>query len=135
MAWIVSFHLDVDPQLPEKMGSTMALERGSRVESFDASGPRGMSTRQVVLCEESLTMYETQGHTSEFSRKRIEAFAGYHGWFGRTGYAEAFIRERAQTSDYLTVTPNDLSSATQTGRETLDRIGQFESGRADGDAR
>ena len=90
---------------------------------------------QVARRIEAEALYETQGHTSEFSRKRIEAFAGYHGWFGRTGYAEAFIRERAQTSDYLTVTPNDLSSATQTGRETLDRIGQFESGRADGDAR
>ena len=50
------------------------------------------------------------------------------GWFGRTGYAEPFIRERSQTSDYLTVTPNDLRRAAQSGREHLDQIGQFASG-------
>ncbi len=77
---------------------------------------------------EAEVLYETQGHSSEFSRKRIEAFAGYHGWFGRTGYAEPFIRERSQTSDYLTVTPNDLRRAAQSGREHLDQIGQFASG-------
>ena len=66
-------------------------------------------------------------------RRLIEAFAGYHGWFGRTGYAEPFIRERAQTSDYLTVTANDLRTATQTGRENLDQIGQFASERDAGD--
>ncbi len=59
--------------------------------------------------------------------RRIEAFAGYHGWFGHAGYAEPFIRDRGQTSDYLTVTPNDLRRAAQTGRENLDQIGQFAS--------
>ncbi len=78
---------------------------------------------------EAETLYESQGHTSEFSRKRIEAFAGYHGWFGGTGYAEPFIRERSQTSNYLTVTPNDLRRAAQSGRENLDQVGQFASGR------
>ncbi len=94
-----------------------------------------MSTRQVVLCEESLTMEgQRRGNSPgpKLHRRNLCVFV-----YGspKTEYAEAFIRERAQTSDYLTVTPNDLSSATQTGRETLDRIGQFESGRADGDAR
>lgn len=84
---------------------------------------------QVARRIEAEALFETQGHTTEFSRKRIEAFAGYHGWFGRTGYAEPFIRERSQTSDYLTVTPNDLRTATQSGRENLDQIGQFASAR------
>ena len=84
---------------------------------------------QVARRMEAEGLYETQGHTSEFSRKRIEAFAGYHGWFGRTGYAEPFIRERSQTSDYLTVTPNDLRTASQSGRQNLDQIGQFASAR------
>ena len=88
---------------------------------------------QVARRIEAEALYETQGHTSEFSRKRIEAFAGYHGWFGRTGYAEPFIREKAQTSDHLTVTSNDLRTAAQSGRENLDRIGQFASGRDAGD--
>ncbi len=82
---------------------------------------------QVARRIEAEALYETQGHTSQFSRKRIEAFAGYHGWFGHAGYAEPFIRDRGQTSDYLTVTPNDLRRAAQTGRENLDQIGQFAS--------
>ena len=88
---------------------------------------------QVARRIEAEALYETQGHTSEFSRKRIEAFAGYHGWFGHTGYSEPFIRERGQTSDYLLVTPNDLNRTTRTGRENLDQIGQFASGRDSSD--
>ena len=88
---------------------------------------------QVARRIEAEALYETQGHTSEFARKRIEAFAGYHGWFSRAGYAEPFIRERAQTSDYLTVTSNDLRLASQSGRENLERVGQFASGRDAGE--
>jgi LmbE family N-acetylglucosaminyl deacetylase len=74
-------------------------------------------------------LYESQGHTSEFGRKRIEAFAGYAGWFGHAAYAEPFIRARAQTSDVLPITPNDLADARSTGRETLDRMAFFASRR------
>lgn len=84
---------------------------------------------QVANRIKAEAFYETQGHTSEFSRKRIEAFAGYHGWFGHTGYAEAFMRGRPQTSDYLMVTDNDLRTSLESGRENLDRIGYFASGR------
>lgn len=83
---------------------------------------------KVAMRIEAEGLYETQGHTLEFSRKRIEAFAGYHGWFGGTGYAEPYIRQSAQTSAHLTVTQNDLRRAEQTGRENLDRMGQFASG-------
>ena len=85
---------------------------------------------QVARRIEAEALYVSQGHTSEFSRKRIEAFAGYHGWFGHTGYAEPFIRHGAETSDYLTITDHDLRRASYTGRENLDRIGQFASARA-----
>ena len=74
-------------------------------------------------------LYETQGHTSEFGRKRIEAFAGYAGWFGRTGYAEPFIRAGGQTDHYLTVTPNDLARAGSEGKSKLDTMGYFASAR------
>ncbi len=82
---------------------------------------------QVARRIEAEALYETQGHGPQFSRKRIESFAGYHGWFGRTGYAEPFIRQSAQTSDCLTVTANDLRRAQMTGRENLDQMGQFAS--------
>lgn len=73
-------------------------------------------------------LYETQGHSMEFAHKRIEAFAGYHGWFGATGYAEPFLRAGFQTSDYLTVTDNDLRTSRESSEETLGRIGQCASG-------
>ena len=44
---------------------------------------------QVARRIEAEALYETQGHGPQFSRKRIESFAGYHGWFGRTGVRRA----------------------------------------------
>ena len=73
-------------------------------------------------------LYETQGHTPEFARKRIEAFAGYHGWFGLTGYAEPFVRSRGQIGSHLSLTEHELRISLETGKENLDRIGQFASG-------
>lgn len=82
---------------------------------------------QIASRIKAETLYETQGHTSEFARKRVEAFAGYAGWWGRTGYAEPFIRAKAETSEYLTVTSIDLRTARQTGQEELQRMSQFAS--------
>ncbi len=73
-------------------------------------------------------LYETQGHTPEFARKRIEAFAGYHGWFGNSGYAEPFIRARGQFSSHLSVTDRELEQSLETGKQNLERIGYFASG-------
>ena len=73
-------------------------------------------------------LYETQGHTPEFARKRIEAFAGYHGWFGHSGYAEPFIRSRGQVGNLLSLTELELEISLETGKESLERIGQFASG-------
>ena len=85
-------------------------------------------TDQIHNRMKAEALYETQGHTSEFGRKRIEAFAGYAGWFGRTAYAEPFIRAKGQTSNYLTVTPNDLGRTRDSGKETHNRMGYFASG-------
>ena len=87
---------------------------------------------QVANRIKAEAFYETQGHTAEFARKRIEAFAGYHGWFGQTGYAEPFMRGRPQTSSHLTITDNDLRTALESGRENLERVGHFASGRESG---
>jgi LmbE family N-acetylglucosaminyl deacetylase len=83
---------------------------------------------QVANRIKAEALYKTQGHTLELARKRIEAFAGYAGWWSRTGYAESFIRAKAETSEYLTVTSNDLRTARQTGKENHDRMSQFASG-------
>lgn len=76
-------------------------------------------------------LYESQGHTGDFARKRIEAFAGHAGWFGRTGYAEPFIRATAQVSDHLPLTANELQQASQTGEQTLEKMGHFASRHGD----
>ena len=44
-------------------------------------------------------------------------------------YKRRSEQEREETSNYLTVTPNDLRRAAQSGRENLDQVGQFASGR------
>jgi LmbE family N-acetylglucosaminyl deacetylase len=76
-------------------------------------------------------LYESQGHTGDFARKRIEAFTGYAGWFGHTGYAEPFIRATAHVSNYLPLTENERQFSTRTGEQTLAKMGHFASGRGD----
>ena len=83
---------------------------------------------QIANRIQAEALYETQGHTPAFARKRLEAFAGYAGWWCQTGYAEPFIRAKAESSDCLTVTPNDLSNARRTGKEKHDRMSQCVSG-------
>ena len=72
--------------------------------------------------------YESQGHTSEFARKRIEVAAGYLGWWARCPYAETFIRSKAETSDYLTLTPNDMRTAQMSAKDVHEKLSQFASG-------
>ena len=80
---------------------------------------------QVANRIKAEAVYETQGHTPQFARKRIEVFAGYAGWWSRTGYAETYIRAKAETSEYLSVTPIDLRTARQSGQENHQRLSQF----------
>ena len=88
-------------------------------------------TDQVDNRMKAEALYESQGHTADLARKRIEAFAGYAGWFGRTGYAEPFIRATAQVSNFLPLTANELQRAGQSGEQMLAKIGHFASGRGD----
>ena len=44
---------------------------------------------------EAEATFVTQGHTPEWSRKRMEVTLGSAGWFSGTGYAEGFVQERA----------------------------------------
>ncbi|MDP7399056.1 MAG: hypothetical protein QGF67_02330 [Lentisphaeria bacterium] len=56
-------------------------------------------------------LYQSQGHTTQLAHQRLEAFAGFAGWWSQTGYAEPFIRMKAMSSNYLTVTENELKIA------------------------
>ncbi len=82
-------------------------------------------TDQIDKRIEAEALYESQGHTGELARKRIEAFAGFAGWWGGTGYAEPFLRANRQVSRYLLVTDEDLHVAQLSGREQLERISRF----------
>lgn len=84
---------------------------------------------QVANRIKAEAVYESQGHTSELARKRIEAFCGYFGWFGGAGYAEPFIRAKAQQTTHLPLTDLEISTSKLTEREEIERKGYFASGR------
>jgi LmbE family N-acetylglucosaminyl deacetylase len=86
---------------------------------------------QVANRIKAEALYESQGHTTQLAHKRIEAFAGYSGWWSQTGYAEPFIRAKAMTSNYLPVTENELKIAQLSGKELMDKLSQFASGTGD----
>ena len=80
---------------------------------------------QVANRIKAEALYETQGHTPELARKRIESFAGYAGWWGHAAYAEPYIRGQREVSNYLTVSDNDLLDAQRSSKETLASIAQM----------
>ena len=88
-------------------------------------------SHQIANRIKAEALYESQGHTTQLAHKRIEAFAGSSGWWSQTGYAEPFIRAKAMSSNYLTVTENELRIAQLSGKELMDRLSQFSSGAGD----
>ncbi len=64
-------------------------------------------------------VFESQGHTAEFARKRIESSAGFQGWKAGTGYAETFIRGYREISRCLSVTKENLLLAGSSHEERL----------------
>ena len=67
-------------------------------------------------------IFESQGHTAEFAKKRIESSAGFQGWKAGTGYAETFIRGYREISRYLSVSEENLRLAESSHEERLRRI-------------
>jgi len=67
-------------------------------------------------------MFESQGHTEPFARKRIEISAGSVGWFAGTGYAEAFVRSRPEVVQKLTLSPYSLLGAQEPSTERQKRM-------------
>lgn len=64
-------------------------------------------------------VFESQGHTAEFAKKRIESSAGFQGWKAGTGYAETFIRGYREISRCLSVTKENLLLAESSHEERL----------------
>ena len=77
---------------------------------------------QVHKRIEAETIFESQGHTAEFARKRIESSAGFQGWKANIAYAETFIRGYREISRCLSVTEENLRHAEMSHEERLRRI-------------
>ena len=65
-------------------------------------------------------MFKTQGQSDEFARYRVEISAGGTGWWGRTNYAEGFVRAEPETLPCLPV------SAWAKVRATASRVDQLQ---------
>lgn len=72
---------------------------------------------------EAEMLFESQGHTEPFSRKRIEISPGAVGWISGTAYAESFVRSKIELVPKITLSPYTLRAASEPSIEHLKRIG------------
>lgn len=56
-------------------------------------------------------LFESQGHTDAYARRRITVGVGNTGWFSGTLYAEGFVRERPELLPHITVAESALVKA------------------------
>lgn len=68
--------------------------------------------------------FVSQGHTRDFSRRRVEIDTGRQGWCARTrtAHAEGFVRADRELLCRLSVSPLDLRGARETRREAIKRL-------------
>ena len=64
-------------------------------------------------------MFDSQGQTETFARKRVERGAGSSGWYAKTRYAEGFVRSEIETLPCITVPEWSMMYAT---RPSMDHI-------------
>ena len=57
------------------------------------------------------SQYVSQGHTPEWSRKRMEVTLGNAGWFSGTAYAEGFVQEKAFLQSKIVLPDSVLKAA------------------------
>ena len=81
-------------------------------------------TDQAEKRVEAEILFQSQAHTPEFARKRIDIGAGAFGWTAQTGYGEPFIRAAREVARHLTVTEEDLAAAERSHHERSARISQ-----------
>ena len=60
---------------------------------------------------EAEATFVTQGHTPEWSRKRMEVTLGNAGWFSGTAYAEGFVQEKAFLQPKIVLPDSVLKAA------------------------
>ena len=73
-------------------------------------------------------LFDSQGQTPEFARKRVQIGAGTCGWMAHTAYAEPWIRESPELSRYLTITDDDLEKAEMPRQEKFAKMAMTVSG-------
>ncbi len=71
---------------------------------------------------EAEAYYESQGHTAEWSRRRMLVMLGYPGWFNGTLYAEGFVRERPEVVPAIPMSDLTLRKANESVEERHDRM-------------
>ena len=66
--------------------------------------------------------YVSQGHTPEWSRKRMEVTLGNAGWFSGTAYAEGFVQEKPFLLPKITLPESVLREAEETEAVRHERL-------------
>ena len=67
-------------------------------------------------------LFESQGHTEAFARKRVEISAGHMGWYSGTEYAEGFVRAAPELLSEIRVPEVALRSAAEPRMDHIKRI-------------
>ena len=67
-------------------------------------------------------LFQSQGHTEAFARKRIEIGAGYMGWHAGVAYAEGFVREVPEVLPRIIVPELALQRSSEPSMNHLKRI-------------
>lgn len=70
--------------------------------------------------------FKSQGHTEEFSRRRIELTLGNTGWFSGTMYAESFVQERPEVVSKITISDHTLRRSKEPPSIHIRRISGLE---------
>ena len=68
---------------------------------------------------EAEAMFDSQGQSAEFARKRTELGAGGTGWHAKTQYAEGFVREQIETLPCITVSAWHMLQATGSNMDLM----------------
>ena len=67
-------------------------------------------------------MFMSQGHTYDFSKRRIEVTVGGQGYWSGTAYSEGFVRSRFEVYDEIPVSPISIKRARESRLSFISRI-------------
>ncbi len=67
-------------------------------------------------------MYVSQGHTPEWSKRRMLVSLGNSGWFAHTLYAESFVREAPELVSEIPMSPLSIRSVEEPIMEKFERM-------------